>query len=362
MSAPVYHHPGVEPLADTRRPEASVTTAAARVRTSSTFARPAIHRRYWLRMTLLVAAAVGVGILSLSFNNPMALGSEGYWTIARLRVETLAVVAIVTFAQAIATISFQTVTHNRILTPGIMGFESLYRLVQTAAVFFLGAAGITLVTGLWQFLLQILVMVAFAGLLYGWLFGRRGNLQVTLLIGIVIGGALGAAATFLQRLLTPSEFDLLTARLIGSLAQARSEYILPAAIIVLLAGGVLWWRSRQLNVLALGPEVATNLGINHRGQTLLVLLLCAALMAASTALIGPMTFLGFLIAMLTYQLADTYDHRYLFPMAWLIGFVMMSGAHFLLRNVFYAQGSVGIIIELIGGGFFLFYLLRKGRL
>ena len=49
-------------------------------------------------------------------------------------------------------------------------------------------------------------------------------------------------------------------------------------------------------------------------------------------------------------------------MAWLIGFVMMTGAHFVLRNLFYAQGSVGIIIELVGGGFFLFYLLRKGRL
>lgn len=362
MSAPVYHDTlGTGPKVTTHTGR-SRQSLASTSRSASAFARADVFRKYWVRFALLAAAALAVVILTLSYGNPMAFGSEGYWTIARLRVETLVVVGIVTFAQSIATISFQTVTQNRILTPGIMGFESLYRLVQTAAVFFLGAAGITLVTGVWQFLLQILLMVAFAGLLYGWLFGRRGNLQVTLLIGIVIGGALGAGATFLQRLMTPSEFDLLTARLIGSLAQARSEYIIPAGIIVAVAGGALWWHSRQLNVLALGPDAATNLGVNHRAETLTVLLLCAALMAVSTALIGPMTFLGFLIAMLTYQLADTYDHKYLFPMAWLIGFVMMAGAHFVLRNLFYAQGSVGIIIELAGGGFFLFYLLQKGRL
>ncbi|WP_245792419.1 iron chelate uptake ABC transporter family permease subunit [Bowdeniella nasicola] len=321
------------------------------------------RRRYWIILAILIALALGSTALTMSYGNPMPIGSDGYWTIARLRAKTLIVVLIVTGAQAIATISFQTVTHNRILTPSIMGFESLYRLVQTAAVFALGAAGITLVTGVWQFLFQIALMVTFATILYGWLFGGpRGNLHITLLVGIVIGGGLGAAATFLQRLLTPSEFDLLTARLIGSLAQAREEYLLPAAIIVALAGAALWGQSRTLNVLALGREPALNLGINHRRRTLLVLVLTAILMATSTALIGPMTFLGFLVAMLAYQLADTYDHRYLFPMAWFIGFIMMAGAHFILRNVFYAQGSVGVIIELVGGGFFLFYILRKGRL
>ena len=47
-----------------------------------------------------------------------------------------------------------------------MGFESLYRLVQTSAVYFLGAAGITFLTGPGQFLLQIALMVAFAAVLY----------------------------------------------------------------------------------------------------------------------------------------------------------------------------------------------------
>ena len=85
-------------------------------------------------------------------------------------------------------------------------------------------------------------------------------------------------------------------------------------------------------------------------------------MAVSTALVGPMVFLGFLVATLAYQAAGTHDHRYILPVAALLGFVVLSGAYFIMRHVFYAEGVVSIIIELIGGSVFLFVILRKGRL
>ncbi|GAA2097989.1 iron chelate uptake ABC transporter family permease subunit [Brevibacterium salitolerans] len=321
------------------------------------------QRRYWLILAALALLSAGAMFGSLAWDNPMPVGSRGFWLIAQMRATNLVVIVVVAFCQAIATVSFQTVTNNRILTPSIMGFESLYILVQTGAVFFIGLGGIAALTGLWQFLLQIGLMVGFAAALYGWLLaGRRGNLHITLLVGIVLGGGLGAASTFMQRLLTPSEFDVLTARLIGSIATADTEYLWVSIPLAALAGGALWLRSSRLNVLALGRETAINLGINHRRQTIVVLLLVAVLMAISTALVGPMTFLGFLVAMIAYQLADTYDHRFIFPLAWLVGIVVLAGSHFVLKNLFYAEGSVGIIIEIVGGSFFLFYILRKGRL
>ena len=75
-----------------------------------------------------------------------------------------------------------------------------------------------------------------------------------------------------------------------------------------------------------------------------------------------MTFLGFLVAMLTYQLCGTYDHRYILPMAISVGLLVLTGAYVLMNNVFHAQGVVSIIIELVGGGAFLVVILRKGRL
>lgn len=323
----------------------------------------AARRRYVIVVALLGILAVAFSAGLLTWDNPMPVGSEGFWRIAQLRTTALVVMLLVAFCQAMATVSFQTVTNNRILTPSIMGFEALYVAVQTGAVYLLGAAGILALEGVPQFLLQIALMVGCAMLLYGWLLtGRRANLQVTLLIGIVIGGGLGSVSAFLQRLLTPSEFDVLTARLFGSVANADADYLPFAIPLALLAGGFLWSRSRRLDVIALGRDASVNLGLDHRREMLTSLALVAVLMAVSTALVGPMTFLGFLVATLAYQFADTHDHRFVFPVAVLTGFVVLTGAYFVMKHVFYAQGVVSIIIELVGGSIFLFVILRKGRL
>ncbi|MFV0435730.1 MAG: iron chelate uptake ABC transporter family permease subunit [Leucobacter sp.] len=342
---------------------ASVALGAGAERSFGPFASRGHRSRYLVMVVSLVAAAVAVTLLLMSWGNQYEWLSERWWRISKMRVTSIVVIATVTFAQAMATVTFQTVTNNRIITPSIMGFESLYRVVQTGAVFALGTAGVTALQGVWQFVGQVVLMVAFAALLYGWLLsGRNANLHVMLLVGIVLGGGLSALATFLQRMLTPTEFDVLTARLIGSLANADPSYLAVSIPLAATAGGLLWLGAGRLNVLALGRETAINLGVPHRRQTIVVLLLVSVLMAVSTSLIGPMTFFGFLVAMSAYQLADTHDHRYLFPVAWLAGIVVLGGAYFVLRNVFYAQGAVGIIIEIVGGTLFLAHLLRKGRL
>ncbi len=87
-------------------------------------------------------------------------------------------------------------------------------------------------------------------LLYGWLLsGKYGNMQVMLLVGIILGGGLGSVSAFMQRLLTPSEFDVLTAKLFGSISNAEVAY-LPLAVPLCLArrercvggpDGSTWW-------------------------------------------------------------------------------------------------------------------------
>ncbi|MFV0373767.1 MAG: iron chelate uptake ABC transporter family permease subunit [Microbacterium sp.] len=327
------------------------------------FATAAAARRYGAVIGALAATAILLAAAVLLWDNPMPVGSGGFWRIVDLRVGNLAVIAVVAFCQGAATVAFQTVAGNRIVTPSIMGFESLYTAISTAAIFFFGAAGGLALYGAGAYVLQVATMVAFAAALYGWLLsGRLANMQIMLLVGIILGGALAAFSTFLQRLLTPTEFDLLTARLIGSIANADVTHLGLAAPLALLAGLGLWWSGRRLDVLALGRPVAVSLGSEQQRETMLALLLVSVLMAVSTSLIGPMTFLGFLVAMITYQLADTYAHRRLFPMAWLVGFVILAGAYVVMKHVFSARGAVGIIVEIVGGVFFLVYLLRKGRL
>ena len=125
---------------------------------------------------------------------------------------------------------------------------------------------------------------------------------------------------------------------------------------------LLWLRSRRLNTVALGADAATNLGLHHRRELMVTLLLVSVLMAMTTALVGPMTFLGFLVATLAYSLVDTHDHRFILPVAALAGYAVLTSAYFVLRYVFYAGGAVTVVIELIGGITFLVVVMRKGRL
>ncbi|APX34853.1 enterochelin ABC transporter permease [Brachybacterium sp. P6-10-X1] len=343
----------IAPLAVPRRPHGG----------SGAFPDRRSRRRYRIVLGTLVVLAVGFALGLLAIGNPMPIGSRGFWLIAELRATSLVVMGVAAFCQATATIAFQTVTSNRIITPSIMGFESLYTAIQTTAVYVLGVAGVVALQGTGQFLIQVALMVALSVLLYGWLLrGRFANIQVMLLIGVVLGGGLGAVSSFMQRLLTPSEFDVLTARLFGSVSNASVEYLPYAIPLCLVAGVLIWLNARTLNVISLGRDVCINVGIDHGRQTIWTLVLVSILMAVSTALIGPMTFFGFLVATLAYQAAGTHDHRRLLPVGVLVGFVILAGAYFLMEHVFYAQGVVSIIIELVGGSVFLAVILRKGRL
>ncbi|MBR8745274.1 iron chelate uptake ABC transporter family permease subunit [Nocardiopsis sp. MG754419] len=350
-------------MAETTVPRATPPVAAHPERSSRTLPTRRARLRYRIIVTVLSVLAVGFAFGLLAWDNPMPVGSDGFWRIAEMRATNVVVMAVVAICQAIATVSFQTVTGNRIITPSIMGFEALYVAIQTTAVYVVGVAGILAIQGVGQFLVQITLMVGLAMLLYGRLLsGRYGNMQVMLLIGIIVGGGLASVSTFMQRLLTPSEFDVLAARLFGNVANADASYLPVAVPLCLVAATLLVLGSRRLNLVALGRDASVGLGLDHRRETMRVLFLVSILMAVSTALVGPMTFLGFLVATLAYQFADTHDHRYVFPVAALTCFVVLSGAYFVMRNIFYANGVVSIIIELVGGLVFLFVILRKGRL
>ncbi|WP_257183435.1 iron chelate uptake ABC transporter family permease subunit [Corynebacterium cystitidis] len=339
------------------------STRASSSRAVGAFQNSFSRRRYWFIFAALSVAAALFTIGLLAYDNPMEFGTDGFWLIAERRLNSVIAMALVAICQGVATVAFQTVTNNRIITPSILGFEALYTLIHTSTVFFFGAAGLIAAYNLGMFVFQIAVMVVLSFLLYSWLLTRSSrNMHAMLLVGIVLGGGLGSVSTFMQRLLSPSEFDVLTARMFGSMNNADPTYYPVAIPLVLLGVGVLYARFSVLNVMSLGSETAANLGVIFKRNAVVTLLLVSVLMAVSTALVGPMTFLGFLVATLAYQCAETYDHRYVFPMAALLGYVVLTGAYFILNHVFYAQGVVGIIIELVGGITFLAVVLRKGRL
>jgi len=333
------------------------------MRSARAFRSKKEERRYWIMLIALIA----LGLLSsyglLVYNNPVPIASPSFIPVVRRRMVAIVAMIIAAVCQSLSTVAFQSITNNKVITPSLLGFEALYSTIHTSTMFFLGAGAFISLAGIGSFLFQVVVMVMMCLILYGWLLsGKYGDLQLMLLVGVIIGTGLRSLSSFMRRLLAPSEFDILQAKLFGSVNNADSKYFIVAIPIVIIAAVLLLAHSKNLNVVSLGKDVSTSLGVNHKAKVIYTLVLVSILMSISTALVGPLTFFGFLVATLSYQAAGTYDHRYLFPMALALGFLIITGAYFFMYHIFNAQGVVSVIIEMFGGITFLIVVLRRGTL
>ena len=309
------------------------------------------------RGRLIIAAVVAALVMGLYLFGFVRGSFEFAFT---LRSATAGAMLVAAFTQGVATVVFHTVTDNRILTPSIMGFDSMFVLMQTVLVTLFGGAVLALIDGVPGLLAQTAVMVLFATLLYRWLFsGTFRNLYVLLLVGVVFGMAFDSISTFLERLLHPTDYDMLSVELFGRMTDV-DRGLLPLAFGVCAVTGLMVWRHRHVyDGLLLGREAAMSIGIDHKRELTKALILVAVLVSFSTALVGPLTFFGFVVATLAYELAGTYRHAYVLPMAVLLGIIALAGGQFVLQHVFHAAGFLTVIIEFVGGLLFLAILLRK---
>ena len=267
---------------------------------------------------------------------------------------------LVAFSASTSTLLFQTLTNNRILTPSIMGFESLFVLIQTIIIFFIDIQGIPFIGVIGKFIFESLVLIFFSLFLYqGLLTKLKQNLHLVLLIGIVLGTLFRSFSNLLQRLMTPTEFAVLQSRIFATFTRAEPVLILFSLAIVTVIGLVLWQMRYRFDVLALGRDNAISLGLDYQKNVSIILLLVSILVAISTALVGPFTFLGLLIANLAYSVSGSSQHRYLLPTAFLLGIIFLVGGQMFLERVLNMVGALSIVIEFIGGTLFIFLLLKK---
>src|SRR5690606_10653484 len=166
----------------------------------------------------------------------MLYGLGNSWEFALLfRGIKLAAMLVVACAVAYSTVTFQTLTNNRILTPSIMGFESVYMLLQTFLVFLYADQSFQVVSSLQNFLLSIACMIGFAFVLYLLIY-RRGvsNMYLLLLIGLVLGILFNTLSSFMQLLIDPNNFFIVQSRMFASFSNINQDLLGPSAIILAL--------------------------------------------------------------------------------------------------------------------------------
>lgn len=282
--------------------------------------------------------------------------------ILKLRWTKLAGLITVGAATGIATVLFQTVAGNRVLTPSIMGFDWLYMLLQTALVMVLGIAGMAALPVGEKFILEVGVMVLLACILFGTLLGRGArDIARTILTGVILGILFRSLNSFLARVIDPIEFAVVQQNSMASFSRIDASLLPYGLGLTLLAMAAAMRLASRLDVLGLGRDAAVSLGLRHERIVILTLALVAILVAIPTALVGPVTFFGLLVAGLTHGLAQTARHAVLLPAAGLIAASMLVAGQFLFERVMGQAAYLSVIIEFAGGLFFM-YLLLKGRI
>lgn len=315
------------------------------------------HRRSRLVLGLLALIAIAATAAYLLYD------IEGSWSFAlELRTRRVAAMALVGVAIGCSTVLFQTVTGNRILTPSIMGFDAMYVLIQTLAVYLLGSITLIGIDDRAMFAFEVVAMVGFASVLHRWLFGRRArDLYVLVLVGIVFGTMFGSITSLVTRLIDPNEFLTLQDMFFASFGSVDDDLLVISAAIVVVAMAACWRALPRLDVVALGRDTALNLGVDHQRVVTRALVLVAVLVSVSTALIGPITFLGLLVANLGYQLLGTFRHRYTIPAASLLGVIALVGGQFVLQHLLDLETTLSVIINFAGGIYFIGMLIRESR-
>lgn len=291
------------------------------------------------------------------------LNAKNYRFNLSIRIPKVLGILIAGSTISVASILFQTITNNRIITPSIMGLDALYGLVQTIVVFIFGSTSIFMVNKTFNFLVSGTLMVILAMILFKVVLkSGRNNIFFLLLVGTVVGTLFRSMSSFMQVLIDPNEFDALQAKLIASFSLVNTKILIVSVIILAIIAILLYKDFNKLDVMSLGREQAVNLGVDYDKFSKKILVIVAILVSLSTALVGPITFLGIIVVNLTYEITKTYKHSVLLIVGTLISIIALVGGQFLVERVFSFTTTISIIINFIGGIYFINLLLRESKL
>jgi iron complex transport system permease protein len=318
-------------------------------------------------LTAVALAALFVGSAGLSASavaralagRAEASSVEAIVTLS-LRLPRVAVAVLAGAALAVAGVGFQALTRNPLAEPSILGVSSGAAFGVVLAQILGLSAGLLAALGVAVFAfggallaaaIVYLIAVAPGGL----------AVQTLLLAGVIVGIFFSAAITVIISVVDFNRLSGVIHWLLGNLAPIPAASL---ALFAALAAGGVWLilnSARELNLLALGEEAASQLGIDAERLKRRVFVAAALLTGTVVAFTGPIGFVGLIVPHVLRSLVGQ-DNRFLVPTAALAGGAFLLAADTLARNVVApAELSVGVITAFCGAPFFVWVLRTRTR-
>lgn len=305
---------------------------------------------------LLFALTLGSIVLYLTYN------AKGNWDfVLPFRAKKLMMLIIIGYAIGVSTLLFQTLTHNPILTPSILGFDHLYLLIQTAMVFFVGGLGFTQLDPNIKFVAESAMMLGGSLLLFATINQNNQDIARMILVGVIFGVLFRNLNNLLQRLIDPNEFAIAQGSSFADFNSIKPDLLWIGSLIMLVSLIWIWQQRHKLDILLLRKAYAIGLGLDYLKFNRQLLICCAVLVSVSTALVGPILFLGLLVCAIVNAISPKVQHSVRIPMTVAISVITLVLGQTLFEQMLRMQGVLSVVIEFIGGLVFISLILRKRK-
>lgn len=315
------------------------------------------RRKLVILVVIVLLCAAGYMLYAVNFGNSKLLQYS-----MKLRFPKLTVMLITAFAVAGASLVFQTIINNVIVTPCLLGMNALYSLIHTAVVFVAGSTSLLATNSNLSFAVDLVLMAIVATVVYGYLFQKtRHNVLYILLIGTVLTSFFSSIQTTMTRIMDPNEYDSLLETLVASFENVNAEVIVASLVVLAAVIFVLRKELALLDVISLGKEQAINLGVDYDRCIRRLLIGVTLCIAVATAMVGPISFLGLIMANLSRQFLKTFRHSQLVLGSTLFGMAILIGGELIVERIYHYAVPISVFIGVFGGLYFLYLLLTKKK-
>ncbi len=332
----------------------------------------------WLGLLLMIVLAAfvtsGIGPLEVSYKAILKLWLSPFhpawatdlddtlrYIVIHVRLARIVLALAVGGALALAGAVYQGVLLNPLADPFTLG-------VSTGAAFGASLAIIAGIGGIHLLGISSLPVAAFAGALTAlylvYLLGRMdGRIHVTTLVlaGIIVSTFLSACISLLKSL-NEDSVSTIVFWIMGSLSGKSWTHVLLVVPYLFVGGGVIFWYTRELDLLSLGDIQAQHLGVDVPRMRFFLLLASSLVTAAAVSVSGVIGFVGLVVPHLV-RLAIGPRHRRLLPAVLLLGGLLVLIADTIARSLLTSgeELPVGVVTAILGGPFFCYLLLHRKK-
>ena len=317
-------------------------------------------------LVVMIAGSVALYIFSRTYAKAWRIGvpmsPEAFDSILSRAIPALIGMSAAAAIIAVVSLSFQTITQSRILTPSMIGFDAVFIATQTGLVFAFGGHSQIFLNPYLNFFVSAAIMVLVSLVMYGFILrSGKNNIIFLLMFGLILSGILMNGARYLQVIMDTHDFYQVQAAVNVNVNNMNTSIIFITLPILAVLLVVILSRHNRYNVMILGSEQSKGLGLAYEREMSVNLVLISIGMSVATALIGPLTFLGLLAVNVARELLKTHKHLPLFVCSAGLAMLALIMGQAVVELMLGAV-PVTVIINIVGCSYVFYLILKENRM